>query len=117
MSSARNSSIYILTAVLLLVGIMIFVFKGKLLAYMSNEVFGEQNTSVETVLQPSAASLVDVKILSEPSFTRLSDAVLFFDFNRVGKPMPGTGASIQPPAWQAVYLGNNSPFIVVEKKQ
>lgn len=116
MSSARNSSIYILTAVLLLVGIIIFAFKGRLLAYMSNEVFGEENTGVETVLQPSVASLVDVKILTDPAFNRLADTVLYFDFNNVGKPMPASGATAPPPAWQAVYLGNNNPFLVIEKE-
>lgn len=116
MSSARNSSIYILTASLLLVGIVIFAFKGRLLAYMSNEVFGEESAGPETVLQPSAAGLVDVKILTDPAFNRLADSVLFFDFNNVGKPMPKTGGTAQPPAWQAVYLGNNNPFLVIEKE-
>lgn len=100
----------------MLVGIMIFAFKGKLLAYMSSEVFGEEKTTVDVPLQPSAASLVDVKILEVPTFKILDDRVQYFDFNHVGKPMPSSGANIQPPAWQPVYLGNNSPFLVVEKK-
>ncbi|MGE5425832.1 MAG: hypothetical protein ACM3PZ_02055 [Bacillota bacterium] len=113
MTSLRNASIYILTAILLLAGILIFALKGRILGMVSTRVFGNEAIGEERPLQPDAGNLPDIQILADPSFKKLQDSVLYFDFNYVGKPVidSALGATIQPPAWQPVYLGNNSPFV------
>lgn len=114
MSSRRSASIYILIGTLLVVGILIFAFKDRLLSYLSARVFGAEQTAGETALHASAASVINLEILDNKNFEKLSDNVIYFDFNQVGKPVPNN-TNLQAPAWQAVYLGNANPFLVKEK--
>ncbi len=114
MSSRRSASIYILIATLLIVGILIFAFKDRLLSYLSARVFGAEQTTGETALRASAASVINLEILDNKNFEQLSDNVIYFDFNQVGKPVPNS-TNLQAPAWQAVYLGNANPFLVKAK--
>lgn len=117
MSSKRSASIYILTGLLIAVGILIFAFREKLLSYLSFKVFGNIAASQEVALTASPSSLIDVKILENPSFQALKDRVLYFDFDKVGKPVlnQDANANLQAPVWQAVYLGNANPFPVKKK--
>lgn len=117
MSSRRNASIYILTGLLIVVGILIFAFKDSLLTYLSARVFGENSTSAEVPLKASAASVISLDILEDSNFKNLENHVKYFDFNYVGKPAANsaTGATVQPPVWRPVYLGNATPFLVEVK--
>ncbi|MDD3285682.1 MAG: hypothetical protein PHG95_03565 [Patescibacteria group bacterium] len=119
MSKSRSSSIYILTGVLIIVGILIFAFRERLLSYLSAQVFGTDFGATEMVLDVSAAGNLDIKILDNQAFQTLSNRVLYFDFDKVGKPVLSQAASpnLQAPLWQAVYLGNSHPFPVKEKKE
>ncbi len=113
MSSRRSASIYILTGLLLIVGILLFVFKGQILSYLSGRVFGTEATVDGVTVKASAASVIKLDILEKPQFKKLSDHVLYFDFNRVGKPVAKvTGTKVQLPSWQPVYLGNANPFLI-----
>jgi len=118
MTSKRNSSIYLLVGLLIIVGILIFVFKNNLLSYLSVQVFGANKNSQEAPLQASAGSVIDLGILENRQFKGLSDQVLYFDFNYVGKAVvnknaaPGTSI----PSWLPVYLGNANPFFVPVEK-
>jgi len=118
MNSFRHASVYILTIILLIAGILVFAFKGKLLAYMSSQVFGDGTNLQEKTLQASVNGLIDTEIFKDSAFKGLEDKVQYFDFNYVGKPVTNTaaGATSQPPVWQAVYLGNHSPFLTVVEK-
>lgn len=109
MSANRNSSIYILVSLLIIVGILIFTFRSGLLAYMSDQVFGPGNLLKETVLSPSASANIDIKVLDRSDFKKLSDQVLYFDFNVVGRPVP-QNSKLTSPNWPAVYKGNFNPF-------
>lgn len=117
MSSRRNASIYILVGLLLIVGILIFAFKDRLLSYVSVRVFGEAPTGVEAPLKASAASVINLQILENNRFRQLENKVLYFDFNTVGKPVvnPDYSGKIPAPSWQPVYLGNANPFLVPVK--
>jgi len=117
MSSRRSSSIYILIGLLLAAGILIFAFKESLLAYLSAKVFGEDNATQEVTLEASPSSLMEIKILENQVFNHLSNRVLYFNFDKVGKPVLNQelGANLQAPLWQAVYLGNSNPFPVKKK--
>ena len=119
MSKSRSSSIYILTGALIIVGILIFAFRERLLSYLSARVFGAAVDSSETVLNVSEAGNLDIKILNNQTFNNLSDHVLYFDFDKVGKPVLNQAArpNLQAPLWPAVYLGNSHPFPVKEKKE
>lgn len=114
MSFRRSASIYILVGTLLIVGILIFAFKERLLSYLSVRVFGEEQTAGESVLRASASSIINLEILDNKNFEKLSDNVVYFDFNQVGKPVLSR-PNLQAPAWQAVYLGNANPFLVKDK--
>ncbi len=109
MSVNRNSSIYILVGLLIIVGILVFVFRANLLTYFSNRVFGPDNLLKEIQLSPSASSNIDIKILERADFKKLSDQVPYFDFNVVGKPVP-KGSNLTTPNWPAAYKGNFNPF-------
>ncbi len=117
MSSRRNASIYILTGLLIVVGILIFAFKDALLSYLSVRVFGENSTTEEAPLKASAASVISLDILEDKNFQNLENNVKYFDFNNVGKPAANSaaGATAQPPVWRPVYLGNATPFLVEVK--
>jgi len=116
----RNSSIYLLVGLLIIAGILIFSFKNNLLSYLSVQVFGANETGQELSLQASPSSVIDLGILENEQFKGLSDQVLYFDFNHVGKAVvnknaaPGTSI----PSWLPVYLGNANPFFIpVEKTE
>lgn len=117
MSSNRSASIYILTGLLIVVGILIFAFKDNLLSYLSVKVFGNTFDAQESALTASPNSLIDLKILDNQAFKALSNRVLYFDFDKVGKPVLNQEANpnLQAPLWQAVYLGNSHPFQVNKK--
>ena len=119
MSKSRSSSIYILTGALIIVGILIFAFRERLLSYLSARVFGAAVDSSETVLNVSEAGNLDIKILNNQTFNNLSNHVLYFDFDKVGKPVLNRAANpnLQAPRWPAVYLGNSHLFPVKEKKE
>lgn len=113
MSSSRNASLYIFLSLMLLAGIAIFLFKQPLLSYLSGRVFGTNNVSFSEKSPSPSATAFNLKVLDNPDFQKLQDEVLYFDFNRVGKPVPQkSGLSI--PDWKPVYLGNANPFFVPE---
>lgn len=114
----RSSSIYLLISLLIIVGILIFVLKSSLLSYLSVKVFGANETGSELTLQASAASVINLQILENKQFERISDHVLYFDFNYVGKPVVNKNApaGTKAPAWSPVYLGNSNPFFVPVEK-
>jgi hypothetical protein len=109
MSVNRNSSIYILVGLLIIVGILIFVFRANLLAYVSDQVFGSDNLLKETTLSPSASANIDIKVLDRSDFKKLSDQVPYFNFNVVGKPVP-KNPNVSGPNWPPAYKGNFNPF-------
>jgi hypothetical protein len=115
MSSRRSASIYILIACLLIVGILIFAFKDRLLSFVSERVFGVNSDLQDVSLEASAASVINLQVLAKEDFANLKNNVLYFDFNRVGKPLPSTVSGAQAPAWQPVYLGNANPFLTPKK--
>lgn len=110
MSANRNSSIYILIAVLLVVGIFVFVLKQPLLAFLSKQVFGEQDSTIEQILKPSNSAAIELNMLKKQEFKVLKDQVYYFDFNVIGKPVAKPGISGDLPKWQASYKGNFNPF-------
>ncbi|MDX9779269.1 MAG: hypothetical protein RBT30_03460 [Patescibacteria group bacterium] len=110
MSSKHNSSIYILISLLLVVGILIFVFRSSLLSYLSNQVFGEAQMISERDLKPSANSVIELNLLEKEAFNNLDDKVLYFDFNIIGKPVANNETNTNLPTWKAVYRGNYNPF-------
>lgn len=109
MSANRNSIIYVLVSLLIIVGILTFIFRSNLLAYVSGQVFGPGNLLKETALLPSASANIDIKVLDRSDFKKLSDQVLYFDFNVVGRPAP-KDSQLTNPNWPAVYKGNFNPF-------
>lgn len=114
MNFRRSSSIYLLIGLLIIVGVLIFALKGNLLSYLSVQVFGAHETGQEAPLQASAASIINLQILDNKQFADLSDHVLYFNFNYVGKPVLNKNASTGTnlPSWSPVYLGNANPFFV-----
>jgi hypothetical protein len=100
------------------VGILIFVFKNNLLSYLSEQVFGVDETGQELVLEASASSVIDMEILDNQQFKGLSNQVLYFDFNHVGKAVINKNAATgaKAPAWVPVYLGNANPFFIPVEK-
>ncbi len=108
MSSDRNASIYILLSLLLLTGILVFVFRANLLTYFSDYIFGTEDLVYEQKASPSAASELDLEILKRDDFKTLSNQVQYFNFNVVGRP--DLGSSLSGPNWPAVYKGNFNPF-------
>lgn len=120
MSSKRNSSIYLLVGLLIIAGILIFAFKNNLLSYLSMQVFGANENNQEIPLEASASSIINVDILENQKFKDLSDHVLYFDFNYVGRAVinKNAPAGAKAPSWAPVYLGNSNPFFVpVEKPE
>lgn len=120
MSSKRNSSIYLLVGLLIIVGILIFVFKHSLLSYLSIQVFGDNEGKQEISLQASSDNVVDLDILENQQFKVLEDQVLYFDFNYVGKAVVNkdVASGVSVPSWTPVYLGNANPFFIpVEKTE
>lgn len=109
MSANRNSAIYILIGLLIIVGILIFAFRARLLAYVSHQVFGPDNFLTEKPLSPSDSSNIDIKVLNRSDFKDLSYQVPYFDFNVVGKPAP-KNPQLTSPNWPAAYKGNFNPF-------
>ena len=110
MSSKHNSSIYILITLLLIVGILIFVFRSSLLSYFSHQVFGTAQIISERDLKPSANSMLELNLLEKEAFSNLDDKVLYFDFNIIGKPVAKNEVNANLPTWKAVYRGNYNPF-------
>lgn len=110
MSSKYNSSIYILISLLLIVGILIFVFRSSLLLYLSQQVFGTEQIISERDLKPSANAVIELNLLDKESFNNLDDKVLYFDFNIIGKPVANNETNTNLPTWKAVYRGNYNPF-------
>lgn len=117
MSPKHNSSIYILISLLLVVGILIFVFRSFLLSYLSNQVFGEAQMISERDLKPSANAVIELNLLEKESFNNLDNQVHYFDFNIIGKPVAKNGASTNLPTWKAVYRGNYNPFFIPQEKE
>lgn len=112
MSSKHNSSIYILISLLLVVGILIFVFRSSLLSYLSHQVFGDSQSISERDLKPSANAVIELKLLDKESFNNLDNQVLYFDFNIIGKPVANNVTNTNLPNWKAVYRGNYNPFFI-----
>jgi hypothetical protein len=111
MSVNRNSSIYILVGLLIIVGILIFAFRVNLLNYVSNQVFGSDNLLKDSTLVPSASANIDIKVLERSDFKKLSDKVPYFDFNVVGKPVL-KNSNVTAPNWPVAYKGNFNPFFI-----
>lgn len=108
MSANRNSSLYIFLILLLLAGILLFIFRASVLSYFSGHIFGEENLVSEQVVSPSASAELDLEILNRTDLKSLSNKVLYFDFNVVGRPNPEN--NISTPNWSVVYRGNFNPF-------
>lgn len=114
MSFKRSSSIYMLITLLLIVGIFAFAFRDPVLSFLSSKVFGEENTSTEKTLKPSAGAAIELQLLDRDDFQALDNHIHYFDFNVVGKPVAQNGVGGNLPTWEPVYRGNFNPFF---KKQ
>lgn len=118
MSSRYNKGVYILLGIILIVGILVFVFKDRLLSALSTKVFGDTNNSQEVLVKTDDNNLIDITVLDRPNLKQLDNRVLYFDFDQVGKPVLNKtlNPNLQTPAWSAVYLGNSHPFMAKEKE-
>ena len=117
MSIRRRSSVYLFLAILIIVGIFIFIFRQTSLSYLSHKVFGEGNGFNEMPVKASKNASLDLDLLEKKEFQVLNNQVNYFDFDVVGKPVAQNSLSANLPKWPKVYRGNFNPFIKVPIKE
>ncbi|MBN2884702.1 hypothetical protein JXE04_02140 [Patescibacteria group bacterium] len=118
MSFNRSSSIYLLIALLIIVGVFVFALKNNLLSYLSMQVFGSSELVQEMPLQADPDTVINLQVLDNNQFKDLYNQVLYFDFNYVGRPLinKNAQADVRTPTWSPVYLGNANPFFVLVER-
>jgi hypothetical protein len=118
MSLHRSSSIYLLIGLLIIAGIFIFMLKNNILSFLSVQVFGSIELVQDAPLQAASDTVINLQIFDNKQFKNLSDQILYFDFNYVGKPLvnKNTQVGAKVPTWSPVYLGNANPFLVLADK-
>lgn len=111
MNIRRNSSIYLLVAILIIMGIFLFIFRQPVLSFLSEKVFGGKDHISEELPAASKSANINLELLEKAEFKVLNNRVNYFDFNVVGKPVAQNSLSVTLPKWPAVYRGNFNPFL------
>lgn len=126
MSREKYLTLYIFLGLIILIGVLMFVFKDFLATQMSSGV-GLSDEVLSRAVEADANSALNLEVLSDKRFTNLKNQIINFDYDNFGKsgsvndititnlrPNSSEGAATGSPLVQTtqirVDIGNNNLF-------
>lgn len=126
MSREKYLTLYIFLGLIILVGVLMFVFKNFLAAQISSGV-GLSDEILNRTIEADANSALNLEVLSDKRFTNLKNQIINFDYDNFGqsgsvndititnlRPSASEGVATGSPLVQTaqirVDIGNNNLF-------